>query len=35
MININCGETGRHPAHNFRCRDQDLDTQCEKVAVEK
>ena len=34
-ININSGETGHDISHNFWCCDQDLDTQCEKVAVEK
>ena len=31
----NCGETSCDISHKFWCRDQDLDTQCDKVAVEK
>ena len=34
-ININCGETSRDTSHKFWCRDQDTDTQREKVTVEK
>ena len=34
-ININCGKTSRDISHNFWCHDQDMDTQHEKVAVEK
>ena len=29
------GETDHHSSHNFWCCDQDLDTQSEKVTVEK
>ena len=34
-IDINCDETGHRPSHKFWCHDQDLNTQSEKVAVEK
>ena len=34
-INIDCSRTGHDISHKFWCRDQDLDTQREKVTVEK
>ena len=34
-IDINCGGTGCNISHKFWCHDQDLDTQHEKVTVEK